>query len=191
MAPGAKLLALSDQSCASGQVKPGEKLIQQGDGLLVAHDNGVLPAGKHRPQRSAVIRLHVLDDNIVQIGSVQRLGSCRQECIGYRSVHRVKQDILLIPEQVGVIGHPLRYRVCALKQCKTPVRGADKQQVVRDFPDAHVIILHYRTVIFSFYMQNPPHGRGGRLRQCRTTMVAQMRRQGIDRALCGAAFKCA
>ena len=103
-----------------------KKLAQHGLDLAVAYDRHVRIAGQQSLNGIGVVRLHVVNNQIVQLSAVQGILHILKECLIYCFIHGVKQHRFLILQQIGVIGYAVRNAVNTLK--------AGKPAVVRPYP---------------------------------------------------------
>jgi len=113
----------------------GVELADHVQGLAVADNGGLRVADHQIPQGGGVIGLHVVDEHIVQFPPVQGVFQILKELGLHRPVHRVKENRLLVQQQVGVEGHAPGDGVGALKQGVLAVVAADPEQVVGDLSD--------------------------------------------------------
>ena len=81
--------------------------------------------------RSAMVGLHVVDDQIIQRAAVQQVLDVLQQLAAGRPVHSVEQHSLLIQQQVSVIGYAARDGMDIFKQGKAVVVRTDPIQIVR------------------------------------------------------------
>ena len=132
VAAGLQAVPFLDQNNALRQIE-GEKLRQHGLDFRVADDLRLGIAGHQQLERGGVVGLHVVDDQIVERTSAQRIGDVFQKYAVHGLVHRVKQHGFLIQQQIGVVGHALGHAVHALKAGKPAVVGADPDQILADF----------------------------------------------------------
>ena len=127
MPPQGQGLPLFDHQGVDGGLS--EKLGEHRQGLLVAHHRHIRTAGQQVPERGGVVRLHVVNDYVVQSAAVQDVVQVFKKLVGDAAVHRVKQHGLFIQQHVGVIGHASGDRVGAFKQGQAAVVAADPVQV--------------------------------------------------------------
>ena len=105
------------------------ELAHQHEGLLRGDDPDLGIAQQDLLDGGAVVRLHVVDDQIVQRRSVQQVFEVLQQLAAGGPVHRVKQDALFVQQQIGVVADPLGDGVDVLKQSQTVVIGADPIEI--------------------------------------------------------------
>ena len=123
-------VAFPYQDAAVGNIA-GKKLVQDQRGRQRADHLGVRIAHQHLGNGGAVVRLHVVHNEIVQVSPVQHRRQVLKELAGYRAVHRIDQHRLLIQDHVGVVRHAAGNGIYVLKQLDTPVAHADIDNVVR------------------------------------------------------------
>ena len=68
-----------------------------------------------------MIRLHVVDDHIIQRLSLQSIFQILKKALRDRLIHRVQQGGLFVPDQVGIIRNAPRNGVHVFKQGQTAV----------------------------------------------------------------------
>jgi len=107
----------------------GEKLLQHGLGHAAADDlhfgiaqDDVLNAG-------SVVRLHMLDNQIVQFTAVQNGFYVFKIVVADRAVYGIKENRLLIQKQVRVVGNTVADTVDAFKHGKTAIVGTDPDEI--------------------------------------------------------------
>ena len=83
-----------------------------------------------------VVRLHVIDDQIVQRTSVQDIVNIFQELMGNRGIHCVDQCCFFICDQVGVVRNTPRYGKQVFKKCQSAVIAAYPAYCVIQFSRA-------------------------------------------------------
>jgi len=95
---------------------------------------------KDARDQGAVIRLHMLDDHIVQIPAIQRDMEILQKELSDRFIDGVEQDSLLVQQQVGVVGHAVWDGMLIFKTRDAAVIRTNKEEVFSDFSDVvHVL----------------------------------------------------
>ena len=123
-------VALAHQDAAVRDVA-GEELVQDQGGRQGADHLGIRIAYQHLGDGGAVVRLHVVHDEIVQISPVQHRGQILKKLTCYRAVHRIDQNRLLIQNHIGVVCHAAGNGIYVLEQLDAPVAHADVDDVVR------------------------------------------------------------
>ena len=83
-----------------------------------------------------MVRLHVVDHEVVEAAPLQLVGEVFEEHAVNGLVHGVKEHRLLVEQQVRVIGNAVGNAVNPLKAGKPPVVRADPDQVIGDFSRA-------------------------------------------------------
>ena len=128
-------VALADEDRAVGDVA-GEELVEDRGRCLRADDLRLRIADQDLGDGGAVVRLHVVDDEVVELPPVQHGGQILEKLSRDGAVHRVDQHGLLIEQDIGVVGHAPRDGIDVLEQLDAPVADADIDDVVRDHADA-------------------------------------------------------
>ena len=132
MLAGRERVSLLDDLDLSGQIKVKE-LPEHGLHLGVADDGDLRIPGEKRLYGVGVVRLHMVDDQIIQLPAAQCVLYVFEKRLVHGFVHRVEQHGLLVLQQVGVVRNALRHPVNALEAGKAAVIRADPCQVVGDF----------------------------------------------------------
>ena len=83
-----------------------------------------------------MVRLHVVDHQIIQGPAVQRAHHVFQKLTGNRGVDRVDQGRLVVQDQIGVIGDAAGDREEVFKQRKPTVAAADPNDGITDISRA-------------------------------------------------------
>ena len=109
-----------------------KELADHGDGLGAGHHLGLRVGAEHRPQGGAVVRLHVVDDHIVQRPALEGVLQVLIEMRAHGGVRRVQQDGLLVQQQIRVVADAPGNGVHVLKQGQPPVGAAEQKDVVRN-----------------------------------------------------------
>ena len=122
-------IALFDQVHFSGEVC-GEELRQHGLDFGVAEDAGLRIAEKQAFNGGGVVRLHMGDQEIVQLPAAERVGDIFKKDFVDGLVHGIEENGFLIQEKIGVVTDAVRNSVNALKAGEAAVIGTDPDQVV-------------------------------------------------------------
>ena len=130
----AERVHLLDDHSAAVDVE-GEKIPDHRDGLGVADDLDLRVAQHQILQNGAVIRLHVIDDHIIELPAIQNVRNVLEKQIGDGAVHGIEQNGLFIQQQIGVVAHAVRDGVNVLKKGESAVASADPVEIVRHFLD--------------------------------------------------------
>ena len=166
-------VALAHQNAAVGDVA-GKELVQDQGSRQGADHFGVRIANQHLGDGGAVVRLHVVHNEIVQVSPVQHRRQVLKELAGYRAVHRIDQHRLLIQDHVGVVRHAAGNGIHVLKQLDAPVAHADIDNVVRHHaaaadPGEFLLALKRQAGLLLFLGKGrDPAQRTGRHEACRT-----------------------
>ena len=102
MAAGIERVALLYYHRAGGRVEC-EELVHHGQRLFVADQLYLGPARDYARYLAAVIRLHVVDYQVIERTAVQRVLDVFKEQIAYGVIDGVQQHGLFIQTEVGVI----------------------------------------------------------------------------------------
>ena len=90
-------------------------------------------------KRTAVIRLHVIDDDVVKRTAFQKVRKVIHENVPACIVDPIQDTGLFIIDKVGVIGNPLRERYQIIKARRHEIVCADPVNAVRHF----LFIVHH------------------------------------------------
>ena len=80
-----------------------------------------------------MVRFHVLNDDKIQIFAVQRVRQIFKEGFTDRLVYGIKKNVDIVEQQISVVGNAARDGVNPLEHCKTPVIGADPDEIICNF----------------------------------------------------------
>ena len=94
-------------------------------GLCTAHNRSLRVAEQHFGERSAVIRLHVVYDDVVERTAVQHSLDVFEEYPANCVIYGIEQDGLLVHNQVRIVGNAERNRVAVLKLSESTVAGSE------------------------------------------------------------------
>ena len=126
-----------------------EEVLQHGDHLAVGDDGGLRVAQQQLADRGGVVRLHVLDHEIIQAPAGQHMVDVFKKDPADRVVHRVEQNGFLVQQQIGIVGHAVGDGIDALEQGQPPVIAAHPYQIVGHISCAvHKHFLHLFIQIF-------------------------------------------
>ena len=109
------------------------ELAHQHESFLGGDDFDLGPADQNFLQRSAVVRLHVVDDQIIQRTVAQKMLHVLHQLTAAGPVNGVKQNGLFIQKKIRVVGNPLGNGMNVLKQGQAVVVGAHPVQPVGYF----------------------------------------------------------
>ena len=118
------------------RIRQAEKLAEHGLYLVVAHDGDIGVTQRELIDGGGVIRLHMGNDEIVELPAAQSVGYIFKKCAADGLVDGVEKDGLVVNEQVRVIRNAVGHAVNALKAGEAAVVCADPCQVVGDFASA-------------------------------------------------------
>ncbi len=123
MSAQAQGLAVADgQSLCISEI---EELVHHHEGFFVGYDRDIRIGLDKVFDVGGVIRLHVLDDQVIGLASVKDGSEIVQPLMLEVDVDRVHDGDLLIVDHVGIVGHSVGDRVLALKQIHLVVVDTD------------------------------------------------------------------
>ena len=93
-----------------------EKLIHHHKGFLVCHNRGVRIYLHEIHNVRGMIRLHMLDHQVIRLSVPQHLCKIIQPLMREVNVHGVHNRNLLIHDDIGVVSHTVRYDILSLKK---------------------------------------------------------------------------
>src|SRR5699024_8147343 len=96
--------AVGGGQAAAGQVQPFKEIAHHGQGLGGGHDGGFRVSGQEGGDAGAVVRLHVVDNQVVGLAAVQHGGQVGEPFLGEVDVHGVQHGHLLVQDHIGVVG---------------------------------------------------------------------------------------
>ena len=124
-------IALGNNLAARINIKQ-EKLPDHRNGLRVG-DDGYLRVAQHEFfHRGGMIRLHVVDDEVIKLPSGQHVRKAFKEYAAHGFVHGVEQNGFFIQKNIGVVGHAARDRKHVFKQGKPAVVPAHPEKILAD-----------------------------------------------------------
>ena len=109
-----------------------EKVLHHGKGLFRRHHHGLRVDLQEIGDIGRVIRLHMLDHQIVGIPAAQGILNVVQPFVGKILIHGVHNGDLLIHDGIGIIRHTVGDDVLSFKQVDLMVVNADVLNVVGD-----------------------------------------------------------
>ena len=117
-------IAFLDNLCTGVDIKR-EELLDHGDSLGIADDLCVGITENGICQCCAVVGFHMVDDDVIQLASVQQMSQIVEKDAGYSVVDGIKQHRFFSDREIRVVGNPLRDRVYIFKKSQTAVVSAD------------------------------------------------------------------
>ena len=93
----------------------GEEVFQHDQHLVVGDNGGVRIAEQQLADSCGMVRLHVLNDEIIQGAAAQNMLNVFKEHAGNGCIYCVKQNGFLVQQQIGVIGNTVGHGVNTLK----------------------------------------------------------------------------
>ena len=143
--PCAECVAFFYNDFFVSQVKT-EELVDHGEGLGVADHLHFRISKRQFVDHGAVIRLHMVDNQIVEGPAVQDSLYIFQELASHRVICGIKKNRFLIHQKIRVVGYPVRERENIFEQFDPAVACAHPVKIFRDFSVAvHVKSSLYKT----------------------------------------------
>ena len=139
------LAVLHDDAALLGDGLRAEELLHILEGLGVAHHLHLGVEGGEAGHICAVVRLHVVDDEVGGLLPCQRLGDVCHPLVGGTRVHRVEDGGLLVPDDIGVVADAGGHRVLALEQVNGGVVHTHAKDGAADILYAH---KHISSLLF-------------------------------------------
>ena len=127
------------QSVLHGEV--GEELADHSKGFYIGH-HGHFRVSIHKGfHRSGMVRLHVLDHQIVGLTACQSLADVLQPLSGLAGIDGVHNSHLFVQNHIRIIGHAIGHHILALKQIHLVVVGTYIQNGIGNFFQHNVFLL--------------------------------------------------
>ena len=132
-------------------------MVAGGEAELLHHREG-LRGGNHLHLRiaqqdfldgSAVIRLHVVDHQIVERTAREDVIEIFQQLAAGGPVHRIEQDSLFIRQHISVVRDPTRNRVDVFKEVETVIVRANPEEILCNL----AYIVHGKQNLLSMFRQ--------------------------------------
>ena len=124
------------------------ELTDELEGLVVAHHLQVRVAQQQLLNAGTMIRLHVVDHQIVQGSAVQGVQDIFQELTGNGGIHRIHQRCFFVQYQIRIVRHAPGEGKQVLKQCQTAVAPAYPDNGIGDLTCAvHAIAFLFFTIL--------------------------------------------
>ena len=98
-----------------------EELSDHLEGFCIAHDRRLRVLLECLSDKCAVIRLHVVHDEIVKCTAIERRRHVLEELPRYSRIRGIEERGLLVPDHIGVIGHAAIQRENVLKQMQATI----------------------------------------------------------------------
>ena len=131
MPPGDEGVPLLHRHAAARDVGV-EELADHGDGLGAGHHLGLRMGAEHRSQGGAVVRLHVVDDHVIQGTAPEDVLQVLVKVGAHGGIRRVQQDGFLVLHEVGVVADAPGHGEHVLKEAQPPVGPADQKDIRRN-----------------------------------------------------------
>ena len=109
-----------------------EELIQHGKCFGISHNNRIRIGFHEFHDAGGVVRLHVLDDEIVNLAAVQLRADIVQPFIPETDVDGIEESRLPVKDQVGIVSHAGRNDILSLKEIDLMVVDADIADIICD-----------------------------------------------------------
>ena len=113
-----------------------EELIQHRANLCVAHDRGIGIAQHQFIHCGGVIRLHMVDYQIIQLAPAQHVRDVFKELAGNGTIHGIHHQRFFIIDEIAVVGYAGRDGIYVFKQGKTAILTADPGDFIGNFSRA-------------------------------------------------------
>ena len=113
-----------------GEVQPREVLGKEREGLGPAHEFHLRPALHHRLNAGGVVRLDVVDDEVVRLPAREGGFQVFQVLRALVVVHGVQDGHLLVQDHVGIVGHAVGDHILALEEIDVVIVDADVADAV-------------------------------------------------------------
>ena len=133
-----------------------EELVNHLQCLRIADDLDLGMAQYQFLHRAAVVGLHMIDNQIIERSSIQRVLEVFKENITDAAIHRVQQHGLFIQQQIRVVRNTARDRVNIFKQRKSPVASANPDHIRRN-------------LLYTIHVIRPPYSK-----RCRASLHFQV-----------------
>ncbi len=78
--------------------------------MFVSHNLNIGVAVDQQPDRSGVVRFHMIDDQVINRFVTQHCCHFLKKKIGIADIHRIDQCPFLVVDDISVIGDPMRQR---------------------------------------------------------------------------------
>jgi hypothetical protein len=109
---------------------------QQVAGLLRTEDRRVGSQAMEELQHAGVVRLHVVDDDVIQRADIRQAIDLPQKVISLGGFGEVDQGQLLAFDQIGIVGDPFAGdRPHPLEEIGSPVDHTDPEDARRHFQE--------------------------------------------------------
>ena len=131
VAAGGQLVPLCHDQCTIRCIQAIE-LPEHPQRLGTAHNLGVRVPAQHLVNQRAVIRLHMLYNQIIQLAPAERMGNILKELAADGIVHRVKQHGLFVQQHIAVVRHPARDGKQIFKPAQAAITAANIDKILFD-----------------------------------------------------------
>ena len=115
---------------AAVRVIGAEELLHHGEGLGRGDDGGLGVGLQEHVDVGGVVRLHVVDHQIVGLAAIQLSADVAQPLLAEVLVHGVHDGHLLVENDVGIIAHAVGDHILTLEQVHLMVVDADIADII-------------------------------------------------------------
>ena len=117
-------VSLFNYNCVCIHIK-GKELLHHSEGFGISHNLYFRISSYHFFYDGAVVRLHVVHDDVVQFPFPKDMLQILKKLSAYSLVNGVQKHGLLVQDHIGVVGYPSWNGVNIFKQGKSSVTRAD------------------------------------------------------------------
>ena len=130
---GERTVVLGDQFLFG--CKTVEKVSHHGKGFRGGNHGSVRIGFEKIQNIGGMIRLHVLNDQIIGLSAAERAVEVVQPFVREFGVHRIEHGDFFIEDDVGIIRHPVRNDVLPFKEVDLTVVDSNVENVIGNFHD--------------------------------------------------------
>ena len=143
-------LAVAD-SLPLYRIRQVKELVHHNETLFIRNDSGVRINVQEILDVGGVVRLHVLDDQVIRFFSVKDIRQVVQPLVGEADIHRIHDGDLLIHDHIGVISHAVRYDVLPLEKIYVMIIDAYISDIICncDCHDNSSVLYYLFTSLYS------------------------------------------
>ena len=140
-----------------------EEVFHHAEGLGIGDDGGVRINLHEVVDVCRMIRLHVLDDEVIGFGSVQDRCDVIQPFMGEISIYSVHNGDLFILDHIGVVSHAVGNHILSLKQVYLVIVDAYIKNIIGYFHDGtsllKIIFITVTIIIFDDFIISQDAGK--------------------------------
>ncbi len=118
-----------------------EELLHHGKGLGIADDNSLRINRKEFLDAGGMIRLHMLNDQIIRLCAVERCRNIVQPLLREMCIRRIHNGGFFVLDDIGIISHAVRDVILSLEQVNLMIVDANVQDGIRYFVKTHLCFL--------------------------------------------------